>query len=142
MASTDFVHACNHAFLNEHRQPCLIGILSDLVAPSFPYLRASVTIAAQIRAEPGSKCNLVFELSPRNGPYLRRAPFTFEPPIGTEGIFFAIQMPQIFFPSPGAYEARVLEGDRTIGVAVIHLFGPDQPPPRPLAAPALTNSPG
>lgn len=141
MARTDFVHVCNHAFLNEHRQPCLIGILADLFAPSFPYQRASVTIAAQIRAEPGSKCDLAFELTPQNGPYLRRIPFKFEPPdADAGGIFFAIQMPQIFFPNAGAYEARVLEGDRVIGLALIRVLGPGQSPPRPLATPVLTNS--
>lgn len=57
MATIDYVHACNHAFLNEQRQPCLIGLLSDLFAPAFPYHRASLTIAAQIKAETQNSVN-------------------------------------------------------------------------------------
>ena len=140
MATVDFVHACNHAFLNDQRQPCVIGILTDLFAPAFPYHRASVTIAAQIQGTPGVESDLVFELSPDSGPFLRRVPLKFTPPAGSIGVFIAMQMVQIFFLKPGGYEARVLEGDRVIGLSRLRVIGSEQQPPQRLAGPVLTNS--
>lgn len=141
----DFLHVCNHAFTNSNHQPCLMGVLNLLQAPAFPYCRASLSVAMQLRPEPGSRHNLVIELAPEHGPFLRRAPLSIHPqPVPNLAVlpplFLSIQMVQVFFPRPGMYIARALEDGQVLASATFEIIGPGQALQPPLSAQVDTDS--
>lgn len=140
MLTVDWVHVCNHAFLNDHKEPCIIGIVSLLVAPSLPYHRASVSIACQVTSEATGEFPLVFELGPVKGDYLRRVPMKARMPPGKASFFLSMKMVQVFFPTHGEYEVRVKHDDHVLGRSSFRILGAKQTPPRPLGVASSSDS--
>lgn len=141
MPTVEYIHACNFAFLDDHGRPCLVGILSDLVAPSFPYHRAAITIAASVRATPGPDCTLKFELASSDGDrVLRYTSITFDPPVPATGIFLTIQMVQIFFPTPGLYTVRVVAAGAVIGATHLRVIESAEPTEPRIETPTQSGS--
>lgn len=139
--TVEFCHICNHAFLNNQQQPCLIGILRYLVAPSFPYHRSTLSVAARIRGDAGEAHHLDVILGPEDGPFLRRAPFDFTPAPKPFSSFLSLQMVQLFFPKAGQYTAKITSGDLVLATAYLTIIGPNQPPPEQHGELEVTRSP-
>jgi hypothetical protein len=139
MITVDYLHVCNHAFLNEHRQPCIIGIITNLRAKGLPHHVASMSIAAMVKTPEAVDHDLAFEIGPVDGPHLRRMAITFKPPAGSDGLFLSVQMVQMFFPKPGKYEGRLLYNGNVIARSGFRVLGSTQSPQQTPSAPAFPN---
>lgn len=124
MASIEFIYLCDHAFLDQQGQPCLIGIKDTLVAPTFPYHRAALSAAVMLRSAESTKIELWFGHS--DGSLLRRVPLdvNVQAP-GQIRTFLPIQMVQVFFPRAGEYEAKIIEKGEVVGAHRIRVISFD-----------------
>ena len=136
--TVDFLHVCNSAFLTSNNEPCLIGIITTIVAPSFPHLRSSISIATQIRGQHAEEYRIFFEFGPVDGPHLRRVPATFKPPPIVFATFFSVQMVQIFFQRAGDYEARIISEGSVIARCPVVVIGQSHELPPQLGRPGGT----
>lgn len=122
--TVEYLIICDHAFTTEHRQPCLIGILTYLVAPAFPYHRAWITLAAHLRVKAGSRIDIRFEFGPESGDEPMRSARIEMGPVPGQYVFAPIQVVQVTFRKAGVYVARIVSNGATIAERSLRIIDP------------------
>lgn len=64
MASLQWCHLCDHAFLDQHGKPNLIGLFDRILTPRLPALHRQAALAFRIAGRPGEALSVRVLLLP------------------------------------------------------------------------------
>ena len=53
MARLQWCHICDHAFLDQHGKPCLIGLFDRILTPRLPAVHRQATVAFRLAGDAG-----------------------------------------------------------------------------------------
>jgi hypothetical protein len=119
VATVEFLHFCDLAFLDKQDRPCLIGVLLSLYSTEFPFTYPSLTVVAGLRLADQEQAKITIELGPPNGPRQRWSSFRIQSRTGL--VFVPFQTVALHFREPQIVEARVVQDDQTIHRAPLHV---------------------
>jgi hypothetical protein len=135
MPTVELFHLCDHAFLDERHNLCLMGVMTDVAARKYPYIRASITFAIVLRGTPGEEAHLKVELRDPRGSLLKRVVIDNQgSPSGIS--FLPFQFINVFFPIPGEYVATVSIGNQVLATNRVRIINPGSGPPPTVLSPA------
>jgi len=113
MARLQWCHICDHAFLDQHGKPCLIGLFDRILTARLPALHPQAAVAFRLTGEPGEGASVRIRLLPP-GPEQPLVDVT-NPRVdlGPAGIHDAVlALHDLRFQFYGDYELRIdLDGD-------------------------------
>jgi hypothetical protein len=114
MATVEYLHICDYAFVDQAGKPCIVGIYDGINAGSFPATHPQLFLGIQFRGTPHEMIPLVIEIGRPNGDVLWRSP-EMTPVAGQEGgAFVAMNIVGVQFPEPARYTVKVLSGGRVL----------------------------
>lgn len=64
MARLQWAHICDHAFLDQHGKPCLIGLFDRILTPRLPAVHRTAALAFRLAGEPGETVSVRVVLLP------------------------------------------------------------------------------
>ena len=113
MATVEYLHICDTAFMAEGGKHCIIGIFDAINAPTFPATHPSLTVAMRVRGQAHEALSLRVELSRPNGEALASIPI--EITLNEDGSHFVnLNMVGIQFPAAGRYTVKASEGRQAL----------------------------
>jgi hypothetical protein len=113
MATGEYLHVCDSAFMAEGGKHCIIGIFDSIRAATFPATHPTMTVAFRVQGQPFEAVNLRLELARPNGDVL--ATLTANLTLSDEGNHVLnVNMANTQFPEPGRYLVKVYEGRNTL----------------------------
>jgi len=129
MATVEYLHVCDSAFMAEGGKHCIIGIFDAINAPAFPVTHPSMTVAMRVRGQAHETLSLRVELSRPNGEVLATIPMDIT--LNEHGSHFVnLNMVGIQFPTAGRYAVKASEGRQTLvshSLIVQEIQGPAAP---------------
>lgn len=108
MARLQWAHICDHAFLDQHGKPCLIGLFDRILAARVPAVHRQAALAFRIVGNPGEAVTVrVLLLPPGPGEPLIDLTNP-EVDLGPVGVHDAVlPLADLRFQHFGSYELRV-----------------------------------
>jgi|SRR5437879_2690355 len=133
MATVEYMHICDYAFVDQGNKPCVIGVYSGITAQAFPATHPQLFLAIQFRGTAHELIPFTVEIGRPNGDILWRSPET-SPHASTEGgAFVAMNIVGAQFPEPGRYVVKILSAGQTLvsqslRLSLVQQPGPQAPP--------------
>jgi len=127
MATVEFIHFCDYAFLDSNLRPCLMGIKVHIASVRFPMPVATLTVAIGLRVAAGEEAHIRVEIGPLDGKAQRSANLVISGPPAdgplTEGLkFLPLQHVSLYFARPHTLLARVIQGETILATRTLHLI--------------------
>src|SRR5262245_41417029 len=120
MATIEYLHICDSAFMAEGGKHCIIGFFDVIGSTAFPALHAAMTVAMRVRGQVHETVTLRVELARPNGEVLAAMPVNVT--LDDRGSHFVnLNMVGTKFQEPGRYLVKVSEGRQTLVSHPIHL---------------------
>ena len=118
MASIEYLHACDYAFLGQNAKGCLIGIFSNIFVADVPATHPLMALALQVRGQPNEQVTLDISILKPNGQQLVGGPAQLA--LGEEGgAFVAVLLVQTVFPEIGKYPIVVKSGENVLAKSAL-----------------------
>jgi hypothetical protein len=136
MATVEFIHFCDYAFLDDRGHPCLIGVHGSVSVSGFPHTVAQLTVAIGVRIKSGEEAHIRAEIGPVDGKPQRAANFKLNGPPAdgplAEGLnFLPFANMTLFFNRPHVMLAKVIDQTNNNVLAQKKLAIVLDPTPRP-----------
>jgi hypothetical protein len=113
VATVEYLHVCDTAFMAEGGKHCIIGVFDVINAPAFPATHPFLTVAMRVRGQAHEALSLRVELSRPNGEVLATVPMDLT--LNEHGSQFVnLNMFGIQFPAAGRYTVKASEGRQTL----------------------------
>lgn len=113
MATIEYLHVCDSAFMAEGGKHCIIGIFDSIYASAFPVLHPAMTVAMRVRGQAHEAVALRLELARPNGEILATVPMNMT--LNDQGSQFVnLNMVGSQFPEQGRYMVKVSDGRQTL----------------------------
>jgi hypothetical protein len=120
MATVEYLHVCDSAFMAEGGKHCIIGIFDVIYSTAFPANHASMTVAMKIQGTAHEPLSLRVELARPNGEVLAAIPVNVSLDL-KGGAVVNLTMVATQFPEAGRYIVKVLASGQTLVSHSLHL---------------------
>jgi len=118
--SVEYIHLCEHAFLDSRGNPCIIGLLSEILAKRFPLHLPVISAAIGFRVPPTESATLRLQFGDSHNVREYTVPVNGRPDGTVDALrLFQMQFPFIHIVQPSTIALRVFDGDRCIGERLI-----------------------
>lgn len=125
MARLQWAHICDHAFLDQHGKPCLIGLFDRILAPRVPAVHRSAALAFRIVGNADEPVTVrILLLPPGAGEPLLDLTNP-DVNLGPTGVHDAVlPLHDLPFQRYGSYELRIELDSEPVTAAIIVLERP------------------
>src|SRR2546425_5071704 len=134
MATVEYMHICDYAFVDQGGKPCIIGVYESIGASAFPATHPQLFLAVQFRGTAHEMICFTVEIGRPNGDVLWRSPEASPNASAEGGAFLAMNIVGTQFPEAGRYVVKVLSAGQTLASQSLRLNliqqAGSQPPPR------------
>jgi hypothetical protein len=120
MATVDYMHICDYAFLTQGGKPSMIGLFEGITAATFPAAHPHMSVAFHFLDAPHAVINYVLEIGRPNGEVLSRAEQRAHAG-SSGGAFVSVDLVGLPFPEAGRYVFKVVLGGRTLASRSLHV---------------------
>jgi hypothetical protein len=113
MAEVEWLHLCDHAFFDEHRKPCLVGLFRTITAEHVPAAHSKCSLVFSVTGEPKEIVDVEILLVGPDGkaPIMRFRNTSLD--LGPGGVNTTnISFDSVPLPDFGRYEFQVLLNGR------------------------------
>src|SRR3954469_24162598 len=107
MATVEYMHICDYAFVTQGGKPSMIGLFEGIAAGTFPDAHPHMSVAFQFQDAPHAIINYGLEIRKPNGELLHRAEQ--QANAGANGgAFVSVDLIGLPFPDEGRYVFKVV----------------------------------
>jgi hypothetical protein len=111
LVTVEFLHFCQHTFLDDYGRANIMGIITQLTPERYPFSFPSIIVAVGLRLEPGADTTIGIQLCTEDGAPQRGARFRIQRKLDSnkEHTFVPFQTVALSFANPLNLIGRVVD---------------------------------
>jgi len=120
MATIDYMHLCDHAFLGANARPGFVGIFDVIYTQTFPCVYHLLSVGARFRGMPNEIIPFVASVEASDGEVIKKLEGAI--PADRNGLaFLAGTFLNINFPSAGRYHVTITSAGKPLASQALQL---------------------